>query len=183
MVGIGSDGCFVTGTQCLNEGHDYGFARSIVLVFYAGNILIDKNTLCNGFFLNRFIGFIQSLQVIWIAFVSSHVIGHKFLEDVHEDSMQFPSQINRFLCNCPDGPLKASKRPAVSRSFSIEDVRMSEEHHPDARSSLSNFYTELGFSRHYLGSFCKMSGRRGNKSGCYPAFHNISRFLYGSEKE
>jgi len=32
----------------LNEGHDYGFARSIVLVFYAGNILVDKNTLYNG---------------------------------------------------------------------------------------------------------------------------------------
>jgi len=88
MVGIGSNGCFVTGTQCLNEGHDYGFARSIVLVFYAGNILVDKNTLYNGCFLNRSIGFIQSLQVIWIVFVSSHVIGHKFLEDVHEDFIQ-----------------------------------------------------------------------------------------------
>jgi len=28
-----------------------------VLVFYVGNILDDKNTLCNGCILNRFIGF------------------------------------------------------------------------------------------------------------------------------
>jgi hypothetical protein len=69
----------------------------VLLVFYVANILVDKNTLCNGCILNRFIGFIQSLQVIWTVFISSHVIGHKFLEDVHEDSMQFSSQINRFL--------------------------------------------------------------------------------------
>jgi hypothetical protein len=60
-----------------------------MLVFYVGNILDDKNTLCNGCFLNMIIGFIQSLQVIWTVPISSHVIGHKFLEDVHEDSMQF----------------------------------------------------------------------------------------------
>jgi hypothetical protein len=34
--------------------------RENLLVFYAGNILIDKNTLCNGCILNRFISFIQS---------------------------------------------------------------------------------------------------------------------------
>jgi len=116
-----------------------------VLVFFVGNILDDKNTLCNGCFLNRFIGFIQSLQVIWIVLVSSHVTGHKFLEDVHEDSMHFPSQINRFLCNRPDGPLKASEHPTVSRSLSVEDVWTSEQHRSDARSRFSNFYT-VGFS-------------------------------------
>jgi hypothetical protein len=42
--------------------------------------------------------------------------------------MQFPSQNSRFLCNRPNGPLKASERPAVSRSFSVEDVWMSEQH-------------------------------------------------------
>jgi hypothetical protein len=41
---------------------------------------------------------------MWIVFVSSHVTGHKFLEDVHEDSIQFLSQINRFLYNRPNGP-------------------------------------------------------------------------------
>jgi hypothetical protein len=62
-----------------------------LLVFYVGNIMDNKNTSCNGFFLNRIIGFIQSLQVIWRVFISSHVTSHKFLEDVHEDSIQFPS--------------------------------------------------------------------------------------------
>jgi hypothetical protein len=86
-------------------------------------------------------------------FVSCHVTGHKFLEDVHEDSMHFPSQINRFLCNCLDGPLMASGRPSVSRSFKVEDVWTLEQHRSDARSSFANFYTKLDFSRHYLGSF------------------------------
>jgi hypothetical protein len=33
----------------------------------------------------------------------------------------------------------------MSRSFSVEDVRTSELHRPDARSSFSSFYTELDF--------------------------------------
>jgi hypothetical protein len=66
---------------------------------------------------------------------------------------KIPSQLNRFLCNRLDGPLKASGLPAVSRSFSIEDVRTSEQHRPNARSSFSNFYTELDFSRHLFGKF------------------------------
>jgi hypothetical protein len=75
-----------------------------------------------------------------------------------------PSQNSRFLCNRPEGPLKASGRPTVSRSFSIEDVRTSGQHCPDARSSFSNFYTELDFNRHYLGSFCKTSEWRGKQA-------------------
>jgi len=112
------------------------------------------------------------------------VYGHKFLEDVHKDSMQFPSQINKFLCNHPDGPLKASGRPAVSRSFSVEDVQASEQQSPNSRSSFSNFYTELDFSsRHCLGSFCKMFRRRGNTSRRCPTFQNILGFLYERKKE
>jgi hypothetical protein len=129
------------------------------------------------------IGFIQSLQVIWRVFISSHVIDHKFLEDVNEDSMQFLSQINRFLCNHPNGPLKASECPTVSRSFSVEDVRTTEQHHPNTRSSYFKFYTELDFTRHCLGSFYKTSGRHGNTSRRYPAFQNIPDFLYGRGKE
>jgi len=106
------------------------------------------------------------------------VYDHKFLEDVHEDSMQFPSQNNRFLCNHPDGPLKASGCLVVSRSFSVEDVQMLEQHRSDARSSFSNFYMDLDFSRHCLGSLYKTSGRRGNTSGRCPAFQNISDFLF-----
>jgi hypothetical protein len=98
--------------------------------------------------------------------------------------MQFPSQNSRFLCNRPNGPLKVSGRPAVSRSFSVEDVRTSEQHRPDARSSFSNFYTELDFSsRHCLGSFYKTSGRRDNKSGRCPAFQNIPGIHYERGKE
>jgi hypothetical protein len=98
--------------------------------------------------------------------------------------MQFPSQNSRFLCNRPNRPLKVSGRPAVSRSFSVEDVRTSEQHRPDARSSFSNFYTELDFSsRHYLGSFCKTSGRRGNTSRRCLAFQNIPGILYKRGKE
>jgi hypothetical protein len=49
--------------------------------------------------------------------------------------------------------LKASRRPAVSRSFSVEDVRTSGQHHPEVRSIFSNFYTELDLSRHLFGKF------------------------------
>jgi hypothetical protein len=42
------------------------------------------------------------------------VTDHKLLEDVHEDFLQNPSQINRFLCNRPDEPLKAFERLVVS---------------------------------------------------------------------
>jgi hypothetical protein len=98
--------------------------------------------------------------------------------------MQFSSQNNRFLCNRPDEPLKASGRPTVFRSFNVEDVRTLEQHRSDAKSSFSKYYMELDFrSRHYLGSFCKSSGRRGNTSGCCPVFQNISGFLFECEKE
>jgi hypothetical protein len=103
--------------------------------------------------------------------------------DVHEDSMQFPSQNSRFLCNCSNEPLKVSGWPAVSRSFSDEDVRMSEQHRPDARSSFSNFYTGLDFnSRHCLGSCCKTSRRCGNTSRHCPAFQNILDFRSNAER-
>jgi hypothetical protein len=61
--------------------------------FYVGYILDNKNTLCNGCFLNRIIGLIQNLQVLCTMFISNLVPCHKFLEDVHEDSMQIPSQL------------------------------------------------------------------------------------------
>jgi hypothetical protein len=97
--------------------------------------------------------------------------------------MQFPSQNSRFLCNRPDGPLKASGRPAVSKSFSVNDVWMSKQHRLDARSSFSNFYTEFYFSRHCLGSFCKTSGRCGSTYERCPTFQIISGFLYERGKK
>jgi hypothetical protein len=54
---------------------------SYLLVFYVDNILDDKNTLCNGCFLTRFISFIQNLQVKWTVFDLSH-------EDVFSKSNQ-----------------------------------------------------------------------------------------------
>jgi hypothetical protein len=64
-----------------------------MLVFYVGYILDDKNTLCNGCYLNKIIGLIQNLQDLWTVFISSHVTCHKYLEDVHEDPMQNSSQL------------------------------------------------------------------------------------------
>jgi hypothetical protein len=66
--------------------------RESLLVFYVGYILDDKNTLCNGCKLTGWSVLIQSLHVIWIVFISNHVIDHKFLEDVHEDSLKIPRQ-------------------------------------------------------------------------------------------
>jgi hypothetical protein len=110
------------------------------------------------------------------------VTDHKFLEDFHEDSLQITRQKNRFLYNRPDDPLKVFRCPTVSRSFSVEDVRTSEHHRPDDRSSFSNFYTELDFSsRHYLGSFCKTFGRCGNMSRSCQAFQNIPDFRWNAE--
>jgi hypothetical protein len=75
--------CFGPGMY-LNQNGQWGS----LLVTYVGYILDDKNTLCNGCYLNRIISLIQNLQVLWKVFISSHVPCHKFLEDVHEDSMQ-----------------------------------------------------------------------------------------------
>jgi hypothetical protein len=129
------------------------------------------------------IGSYSEFSCIWIVFISKHVTDHKFSEDVHEDSLQISRQKNRLLCNRPDEPLKASGRPAVSRSFRVEDVRTSEQHHPDTRSSFSNFYTELDFSsRHCLGSSYKTSEQSGNMSGRCLAFQNISDFRSNMKK-
>lgn len=129
------------------------------------------------------IGSYSEASCIWTVFISKHVTDHKFLEDVHEDSLQIPRQKNRFLCNHSDESLKASGCPAVSRSFKGEDVRTSEQHCSDARSSFSNFYMELDFSsRHCLWSSCKTSGLRGNTSRRCPAFQNIPDFCSNTER-
>jgi hypothetical protein len=115
-----------------------------VLVFYVGYILDEKNTLCNSCILTGWSVPFLNLQVIWTNVYFKPCL--KFLENVHEDSMRIPRQLNWFLCNRSDGPLKASGCPTMSRSFSVEDVRKSGQHRPDDRSSFSNFYTELDFS-------------------------------------
>jgi hypothetical protein len=154
-----------------------------VLVFYFGYILYDKNTLCNGCILTGLLILFRIFKLYGQVLISSHVPCHKFLEDVHEDSMQNFKSANRFLCNRLDWPLKGSRLLAVSRNSSDADVRTLRQRRPNARSSFSNFYTELNFSRHYLESFCKTSGRRDNTSRRYPAFQNIPGFLYERGKE
>jgi len=91
--------------------------------------------------------------------------------------MQFPNQNSWFLCNRPDGPLKASRHLAVSRSFSVAAVQMTELHRPDARSCYFEFDTELDFRRHLLGRFYQTSGRCGNTSGRYLVFQNIPKYF------
>jgi hypothetical protein len=87
---------FVLNRECISKPIKYFFVPerrpkgeffSILCWLHSG----WKNSLYNGCYLNRIIGLIQNLQVLWIVFISSHVPCHKFLEDVHEDSMQIPS--------------------------------------------------------------------------------------------
>lgn len=149
-----------------------------MLVFYIGNILDDKNTLCNGCILNRIIGLIQNLQVLWIVFISSHVPCHKFLEDVHEDFMQILSKlanscatIRTGLWRHPDAPqcLEVSTLKTSGRQGNT--VRMLGQASPISTRSWISVDT-------YLGKFFKTPGRHGNLSERYPAFQNIPGFLY-----
>jgi len=121
------------------------------------------------------------------------MIGSYFKVFIYSDNVHFKtcdwSQVSR---RCPWRFLAKSKtkqpipvqpsRRAFERGLDspqcladcVEDVRTSEQHRLDARSSFSNFYMELDFrSRHCLGSFYKMSGRRGNTFGRCPTFQNI----------
>jgi hypothetical protein len=53
-------GCSYMGKSVLNPYNQT--LLFFVLVFYVGYILDDKNTLCNGCYLNRIIGLFQNLQ-------------------------------------------------------------------------------------------------------------------------
>jgi hypothetical protein len=61
--------------------------KGSLLVFYIGNILVDKNTLCNGCFLTGLSVLFRVIKLYGQCLISCHVYGLKFLEDVHEDSM------------------------------------------------------------------------------------------------
>jgi hypothetical protein len=116
-------------------------------------------------------------------FISSQVSCHKFLEDVHEDFMQNSKSASRFLCNRPDMPLKAFEHPVVSRSFSVKDVRTLGKHCPDARSSFSNFYKELDFSRHLLGKFLQDIRTTWQHARTLPCVPEYSGFPLQTRKE
>jgi hypothetical protein len=63
----------------------------------------------------------------------------------------------------------------------VEDVRTTEQHRPDARSI--NIQHWVGFQKStLLGSLSKLSGRRGNTSGCCLAFQNILVFCSNAER-
>jgi len=64
------------------------------------------------------IGSYSESSCIQPVFISKHGTDHKLLKDVHEDSLQIPSQINRFQYNRPNEPLKASERSVVSSRLS-----------------------------------------------------------------
>jgi hypothetical protein len=85
-----------------------------VLVFYVGNIVDDKNTLCYSCIFNRMIGVYLESSCIQTMFKSKLMTDQKLLEDVHEDSLQNSKPKEPFLCNRLDEPLKASGLPAVS---------------------------------------------------------------------
>jgi hypothetical protein len=69
--------------------------RSLLLVFYVGYILDDKNTLYNGCKLTGWSVFNLESSCIQTMFKSKKVTDHKLLEDVHEESLQNPRQNSR----------------------------------------------------------------------------------------
>jgi hypothetical protein len=78
---------------------------------------MTKKTLCNGCELIGWSVLNSESSCIQTVLKSKHVTDHKLLEDVHEEFLQIPSQINLFLCNCPDDPLKVFRLPAVTSSL------------------------------------------------------------------
>jgi len=116
------------------------------------------------------------------------------------DSVRFkPCDWSQFSRRCPWRFLAISKSdqpvpvqpsgwafegfPDALQCLEASVLNTSEQHRPDTRSSYPKFYTELAFSRHCLGSFCKTSRQCGNTSRHYPAFQNILGFLYRRGKE
>jgi len=116
-------------------------------------------------------------------FISSHVPCHKFLEDVHEDSMHIQSQLASSCATVQTGLLR---RPYTPQCLEASVLKTSGCQGNTVRTlgQASPISTRSWFSIDtYLGSFYKTSGRRGNLSGRYPAFQNILGFLYERRKE
>jgi len=77
-------------------------------------------------------------------------------------------------------PWRSPDAPQCLEALAVVAVRTTVLHRLDARSSYSEFYTNLDFKRHKLGMVCQTSGGHGNTSGRYPVFQNI---LYGCGNE
>jgi len=83
-------------------------------------------------------------------FKSELVIDHKHLKDIHEESLQIPRQINQFLCNRLDGPLKGFGLPSVSNNFTLK--KSGRQSNTVRMLGQSVFNKELDFrSRHCYG--------------------------------
>jgi hypothetical protein len=107
------------------------------------------------------------------------VYGHKFLEDVHEDSIRFLSQNRRFLCNRPNRPLKASGHPIVSRSFRRSSCPYDRATPSGRWVKLFRVRVEIGFHVQTRIGKQQPSGRKGNT--IRTLFRFLGRFLHTSQ--
>jgi len=107
---------------------------SHLLVFYIGSILVEKNTWCNDCFLNRIIGSIQSLQVIW---TMSHFMPCVWSQVSKKMSMKIPCNFQvRTADSCATvrtSLWRLSDAPQCLADW-VEDVRTIEQHRPNSRS-------------------------------------------------
>jgi hypothetical protein len=65
---------------------------------------------------------------------SKTIIYHKLLKDVHEESLQNPRQKQPIPVQLSGQAFEGVRTPHSVSQINIEDVRMSEQHRPDARS-------------------------------------------------
>jgi hypothetical protein len=65
---------------------------------------------------------------------SKTITDHKLLEDVHEESLQNPRQKQPVPVQQSERAFEGVRTPRSVSQINIEDVRMSEQHGPDARS-------------------------------------------------
>jgi hypothetical protein len=96
---------------------------------------------------------------------SKTITNHKQLKDVHEESLQNPRQKQPVPVQPSGRAFECVQTPRSVLQINIEDVRTLGQ---------SIFNKESIFrNRHYLGSLCEPSGRRGNMSGRCPIVQNI----------
>jgi hypothetical protein len=155
--------------------------RGSLLVFYIGNILVDKNTLCNACVLTGWSFFNSESSCIQTMIKSKTINDYKLLKDVLEESLQNPRQKQSV-------PVQPSGRAfeGVWTLLSVQQITMKTSgRQSNTVWTLGQlvFNKEFDFrSRHCLGSLCKSSGRRGNTSRRCPAFQNIPEFRSNAER-
>jgi hypothetical protein len=126
--------------------------------------------------LTRLSVFFRIFKYLWTMLISSHVACHNFLEDVHEDSMQIPSQL---AGSCATVRTGLWRHLDVLQCLEASKLKTSEHQGNTIRTlgQASSISTRSWISVDtYLVSFCKMTG-------WYPVFQNIPGFLYKRGKE